>query len=259
MTAGSHRKIYGELRAARTLSGRDIYRKHTDRQNHLRSRLGELSWQVVSSLERNGLAESRLIETIERLRAAKTDPQHYGDNKPGAYFDDGPRTPVVPDPRFSYWNLYEFGITGEGGFAGFVALAAINPEIDNPTLCGLIALLLIDSAVELLDRDDPFLAASDAMEATLCVEQMSFDRGYRHMLQEARQDLARKGGAAAHRETDEYKTQVVAKWHSGEFTTKVAAARWAMKEFPLRNQEVVVRWLREADKEKALLDQPSSD
>jgi hypothetical protein len=107
---------------------------------------------------------------------------------------------------------------------------------------------LIDSSVEYLDNDDPFLAASDAMEAALCVEQMFDDRGYRHMLQQARTDLARKGGIARHRETDDYKAQVVAKWKTGAFKTKVAAARWAMKQFPLPNQEVVVRWLREADK-----------
>jgi hypothetical protein len=211
--------------------------------------LSQLSWQVVSSLERHGLVEMQFLETIEKLRAARRDPRHYGDNKPGSFFDDRVRTPVVPDPRFSYWNLYEYGITGEDGFDGFIKLASIDPGIDDATLCGLIALLLIDSAVELLDNDDPFLAASNAMEAASCVEQMFHDRSYRHMLKEARSDLARKGGAAAHRETDEYKAQVVAKWMSGVFRRKVDAARWAMKEFPLRNQEVVVRWLREADKD----------
>lgn len=254
MTAVPRENLYGVLAAARTLSGRDIYKRRTDRQNHFRSRLSELSWQVVTSLERHGLTESRLVDTIEKLRAAKNDPRHYGDNTPGAYFDDRLRTPVVPDPSFSYWNLYEYGITGEDGFEGFIALALIDPEIDDPTLCGLIALLLIDSAVGHLDKDDPFLAASDAMEAASCVEQMFHDRRYRQMLQEARKELARKGGAAAHRETDEYKTQVIAKWNSGVFKTKADAARWAMKEFPLRNQEVVVRWLRDADKDKALLD-----
>lgn len=243
-----YENIYRVLGAARTLSGREIYRKTTDRQNHFRSRLSELSWQVVSSLERHGLPELRFADTINKLRTARDDPRHFGENVPGSYFDDRVRTPVVPDPRFSYWNLYEYGITGEGGFDGFISLASIDPEIDDPTLCGLIALLLIDSSVELLDNDDPFLAASDAMEAALCVEQMFHDRGYRRMLEDARKDLARKGGLAAHRETDEFKAQVVAKWKNGEFKTKASAARWAMKEFPLRNQEVIVRWLREADK-----------
>lgn len=248
MTAHTHGSLYGALRAARTLSGRDIYRRLTDRQNHFRSRLSELSWSVVSSLDRHGLSESLLLETIEKLRVAKDDSRHYGDNTPGTYFDGRARTAVVPDPRFSYWNLYEYGVTGEGAFDGFIALAGIDPAIDNPTLCGLIALLLIDSSVENLDNDDPFLAASEAIEATFCVEQMFHDRGYRQMLQEARKDLARKGGVAAHRETDEYKSQVISRWRSGAFKTKVAAARWAMKEFPLRNQEVIVRWLREADR-----------
>lgn len=241
-------KLYGTLGAARTLSGRDIYKPVTDRQNHFRSRLSELSWSVISSLERHELAETLLVETVEKLRRAKSDPRHYGDNKPDTYFDDRSRTPVVPDPTFSYWNLYEYGITGEGGFDGFISIAGIDPTIDNATLCGLIALLLIDSAVERLDNDDPFLAASDGMEAALCVEQMFHDRSYRHMLQKARTDLARKGGAARHRETGAYKTQVVAKWRTGAFKSKAAAARWAMRQFPLPSQEVVVRWLREADK-----------
>jgi len=248
MTTHTDGITYRGLGAARTLSGRDIYKRLTDRQNHFRSRLSELSWSVVSSLERHGLAESLLSGTVAKLRAAKNDPRHYGDNTPGAYFDDVSRTPVVPDPCFSYWNLYEYGVTGEGGFNGFIAVSGIDPAIDNATLCGLIALLLIDSAVEHLDNDDPFVAASEAMEAAFCVEQMFHDRGYRHMLQEARKELARKGGVAAHRETDGYKEQVIAKWRTGTFKTKAAAARWAMKEFPLRSQEVVVRWLREADK-----------
>lgn len=116
MTTHTHGKVYGVMGAARTLSGRDIYRRLTDRQNHFRSRLSELSWAVVSSLDRHGLSESLLLETVEKLRAAKNDPRHYGDNKPGTYFDDITRTPVVPDPRFSYWNLYEYGVTGEAGF-----------------------------------------------------------------------------------------------------------------------------------------------
>ena len=97
MTTHADGPTYRSLGAARTLSGRDIYKRLTDRQNHFRSRLSELSWSVVSSLERHGLAESLLSGTVAKLRVAKNDPQHYGDNKPGAYFDDGPRTAVVPD------------------------------------------------------------------------------------------------------------------------------------------------------------------
>lgn len=251
MTAHTRDQIYHTLGAARTLSGRDIYRRTTDRQNHFRSRLSELSCAVVSSLERHGLAETLLLATVAKLRAAKTDLRHYGDNRPGMYFSEPVGTPVVPDPTFSFWNLYEYGVTGEGGFDGFIALSGMDPEIDNPTPCGLIALLLIDSSVEHLDNDDPFLAASDAMEAALCLEQMLYDRNYRHMLQQARTELARKGGVARHRETDDYKAQVVAKWRTGAFKTKVAAVRWAMRQFPLPSQEVVVRWLRESDKARS--------
>jgi hypothetical protein len=241
--------LYAQIASATTVSGRQIFVRATDRQNHYRRHLSELSWQVVSSLDRHGLSETMFADTIEKLRTAKGDPTHYGDNSPGSFFDDAARTAIVPDPRFSYWNLYEYGVVGEEGFEGFKRDCGISPSIDHPTLCGLIVLLLIDSAVELLDHGDAFLAASDGMEAALCVEQMFHDRGYRDMLQEARRDLARKGGAAAHRETDEYKAQVVAKWRSGEFPTKAAAARWAMRQFPLRSTEVIARWLRDADKE----------
>lgn len=240
--------LYFTLGAARTLSGREIYRRRTDRQNHLRSRLAELSWQVVSSLERHGLSEPLLLDTVSKLRHAQHEPRHFGDNTPASHFEGPSSIPVVPDSRFSYWNLLEYGLSGEQGFEGFIALCAIVPSIDRPTLFGLIALLLIDSAVEHLDRKDPFIAGSDAVEAAFCVEQMFHDRGYRHILEQARKDLARKGGIAAHRETDEYKAEVIAKWRTGVFTTKAEAARWAMKQFPLRSQEVIVRWLRAAER-----------
>jgi hypothetical protein len=139
MTTRTDGRIYAALAAAQTLSGREIYRRGTDRQNHFRARLSELSWSVVSSLERHGLRESLLIETVAKLRIAKDDPRHYGDNKPGTFFDDERHTPVVPDPCFSHWNLYEYGVTGEGGFNGFISLTGIDPAIDDPTLCGLIA------------------------------------------------------------------------------------------------------------------------
>ncbi len=248
MASHSLEGVYRTLGAGQTVSGREILIRSTHRENHFRSRLSELSWSVVSSLSRHGLSESLLAQTIQSLRLAKEDPRHYGENSPGMCFDDRARTPVVPDPNFNYWNLLEYGLSGKEGFAGFAKSVGLDPAIDNATLCGLIALLLIDASVEHLDNDEPFRAAAEALDASLCVEQMFYDRGYRHILKEARSDLARRGGVAAHRETDAYKIEVISKWKSGVFKTKAEAARWAMREFPLRNQEVIARWLREAER-----------
>lgn len=242
----AHPSLYRSLGNARTLSGRDIYRPDTDRQNHFRQRLSETSWGIVSALSEHGLSDSLLSDTAAKLRIAKNDSQHYGDNRPGGVFNDG--TPVVPDPRFSYWNLLEFGITGEGGLGEFVRITGIDRSIDYATLCGVIGLLLIDSAVDALESGDHFIAASDAMEAGNCVEEMVLDRSYRSILRRHRRDFARQGGLAAHRETNEYKALVLANWRTGQHKTMASCARWAMKQFPLKSQAVVLRWLSAANK-----------
>jgi hypothetical protein len=245
--------LYEQLGRARTLSGLDIYRPSTDRQNHFRSRLSETSWSIVSSLYKHELSEDLLSDTVEKLRIAKNDPQHYGDNRPGSTFENG--TPVVPDPRFSYWDLLGYGLSVEGGLNVFRQITGIDQSIDYATLCGIVGLLLIDASVESLESGDTSVAASDAMEAASCVEEMMLDRGFRSMLKEHRQEFSRQGGFAAHRETDEFKASVIAEYRTGRFKTKADCVRWARKQLPIKAEETVRRWLRAADKDKATTQQ----
>lgn len=238
--------MYEQLGLARTLSGVEIYRTCTDRQNHFRQRLSELSWGIVSSLYRHGLSEALLSDTVEKLRVAKNDPQHYGDNRPGGTFENG--IAVIPDPRFSYWNLFEYGITGEGGYKDFLNVAGIDRSIDYATMCGIVGLLLIEASVECLDRGDYFIAAADGMEAATCIEEMMLDRGYRSIIKGQRQEFARRGGLAAHRETEGAKAAIVAEYLAGKFRTKAECARWAVRRYPaVTAVETVRRWLRVAD------------
>lgn len=244
-------RLYSILGRAHTLSGSDIFLNETNRQNHFRSQLSELSWAIVSSLERHGLSEALLADTVSKLRSAKDDPQHYGDNRPGKFFED--HTPIVPDPRFSYWNLLGYGITGEGGYNEFLKITGIDHSIDYATLCGVIGLLLIESSVLHLNVDDFPIASSDAMEAATCVEEMMLDRRYRSILKESRQEMARKGGIAAHAKTADMKAKIVSEWKSGRFNNKKRdAVTWALREFPQWKpkgaKDLVRRWLRESDK-----------
>jgi hypothetical protein len=74
-------------------------------------------------------------------------------------------------------------------------------------------------------------------------------------LADARKAVARAGARQRHAETDEYKAQTLAKWDSGCFKgNKSAAARWAIKEFPLsrrHGEETVKAWIRNHEKKKA--------
>ena len=250
MRNSNERSLYESLRQSITLSGSEIYKLKTNRENHFRSRLSKLSYSLVSLLERHGLAATTLVDAVIKLRVAKNDSRHYGDNQPGSYFDDPQRTPVVPDPRFSFWDLYQFGVTGPDGFAGFLELSELDASIDNATLQGIIGLLLIDSAVESLDRSDMSLAAADAMEAATCLEQMILDRSYHALAKASRTEFARKGGVERHAETNANKQNILDKWDSGVFDgNKTAAGNWAHQNFEV-NVETARKWIREHEKNK---------
>jgi hypothetical protein len=208
--------------------------------------LGSLSYSIGGSLFRHGLSEPTFSHTVEKLRIAKTDPQHFGDNTPRLTFSDG--TPAVPDPRFSYWDLLRYGLSGDGGLDGFRKRAGIDQSIDYSTLCGIVGLLLIEASVEALDSGDTFISASDAMEAANCVEEMLLDQSYRSIFKDIRKNLWSKGGRAAHRRTDQIKNKVISEWQSGRHKCPKDVYSWACKAFPdwkpKTGKQIVARWLR---------------
>jgi len=242
-----HGALLDELSAAHTLSGHDIYRRETNRENHLRSRIAELSWEVVTFLGRQDIPDRVLRETIERLRAAYSNPAHYGDNRPGTFFQDG--TPTVDDPWFDYFDFIGFALSGEDGPTGFQKLVGLDQRITYRILLAVIALLLIDSATARLDRGDAIGGAAEMLHAADAREE-AFN-GTRSDRRPKWNEFARLGGLARHKGTDQYKAEVLRRWDAGEFKTQVGASKWATKtmKWPV-NPRVVERWIREHQRTK---------
>jgi len=235
------------LEDGETISGKDILLFRTDHENHFRCQLELLSLQFRAVLKLNPTEDNVLRDSLNRLQLAYADPKHYGDNRPDSHFANG--TPTVPTPRFSYLDFIGFAVTGEGGFEGFTADIGLHPSVDWMTVLSVVGLLLIDSAVTSLEKGDVILAASESLQAAEVLEELVAEGTARSAVQRARRDFARAGGMAANRETAEYKSEVLKEWQTGRFKgNKSAAARWALKQFPLPNQEVVRRWIRDHEK-----------
>jgi hypothetical protein len=110
-------------------------------------------------------------------------------------------------------------------------------------LFGLIALLLIDSAIGRIDRGDVFRGASELLHAADAREEMFHER--------SRKEFARAGAIAKHKKTNQFKAELLREWDAGKFKTQVAAKTWAtkVKKWPL-NPEVAARWIRDHEKSK---------
>jgi hypothetical protein len=231
-----------------TLSGLSIFIKSTHPENEIRSRASLLSYWVCTEIEIDGVADDVLIDALSILRREYTDPKHYGDNKPGHFFLD--HTLISPDPAFNYWDFWSFALSVPTGFVGLSHDIGLDQRVTYRIFCGLIALLLIDDSIRCLGIGDVFRAAAGIFDALEAFDEMLVPRRYEQIAQETRSAQAKRGGHAKNRETDEYKRLVIEEWKSGRFgCNKTEAARWAVKNFPLKSQEAVRRWLRkyEAD------------
>lgn len=241
---------YTHIFSGKTLSGIEIFIRGTDPQNHYRMGLHRLSFTLGAFLERHGLSGNLLADTAAKLRQAKDDPQHYGDNSPNWFHDDPDRTLIAPDLRFSFWDLYQYGTTGPDGFEGFKRLTSIDTSLDEATLTGVVGLLLLDSAVNLLCQGDFYRSAAAAMEGAACLEQMVLDGSYSSIAQSARSALARKAGQARHAKKHDAKRQVLEKWDAGVFGgNKTSAGNWAHDNFEV-SVEVARKWVRKHEAEK---------
>jgi hypothetical protein len=218
----------------------------------MRGRLQILSNHFVVLIERFAYLSAGELETaIDLLRPALQDPIHFGDNSPHTYFDNAEKTLAVPSPRFNYVDLLSYGSTGPDGFDGFKKAVGLSPELSWATVNAAVVLLLIDSAIEFMDHGDYLSAAAEAMDAMEWGETLFNDLGYEAREKEYRREFARKGGIASTRESDGYKSAVLKEWDTGRFAgNKSAAARWGTRQYPIKNQETVRKWLRAHDKQK---------
>lgn len=95
-------------------------------------------------------AERHLEEVAKRLKAARDDPSHFGDNRPGWFDSDG--NPITP-ARYSHIDLIGYGPSGDGGLQGFLDLCGMPPGTGYEHLTLAAAFLDIHDALQFFDAD----------------------------------------------------------------------------------------------------------
>jgi hypothetical protein len=75
----------------------------------------------------------------------------------------------LPDPSFTYWDLFQYGMTGEDGRVGFLKICGLPEETPDTVLLLATGLLLIDDAVKALESGKEAFAGYLVHQATECV------------------------------------------------------------------------------------------
>lgn len=156
------------LRDGKTLRGRDIILNGTHEQNYGRSHASSLQYEFVYGLSHNPDGESYepTYPWFHAVTKARTDkalhvahilvknlnnPVHYETNRPGLFSSDG--VPLFLDPKFTYWDLMNYGMSGEDGFIGFLRDANLPSDTPYDTVLIAAGLLLVDWIVDELDNN----------------------------------------------------------------------------------------------------------
>jgi hypothetical protein len=234
-----------------TVTRRKILLPGVHAENLLRSRVSSISYNVSSELLRRELSDAVVRETIAKLKAAFLDPYHYGDNRPRA--NEMPISfsgePMTPTTRFDYMDFLGFAISGEEGFEGFAKSIALDRTIQYSTVAGFISLLLIDSGIAFLDRDETINAASDLIRAAEAREELLYESKYA-IGKSAREDVARAGGKERHATTNTQKHELLSKWDTGIFhNNKTRAGEWALRQYGVKVETARI-WIRAHEKNK---------
>jgi hypothetical protein len=179
-----------------TLSRRSILRDGPHDQNWLRSSICDIQsqvWNADPAMETSktlgppdGRVRTALRDVVaiaEVLRGQISNPVHFGDNQPGM-FDDLSRS-LLRNPKFTYLDLLQYGVTGPDGFPGFCVECGLPHDTDPVLIEMAIGLLLTDDAVAELDRGNESIAAHMAFQAVECARQAT----YRRLLTMRRNDL----------------------------------------------------------------------
>lgn len=197
------------LRLRHTVNGQAIVISKTQSQNWLRAVMSEVQYHLELFVQHlpdgtEMLPDQwpHLLAVVTALEANFSNPLHYGDNKPGLF--DSERFPLLPDPVFTYWDLWQFGVTGEDGHAGFLRLCGLPEETTEAVLLIATGLLLIDDAVTALESGKEAFAGYLVHQATECVHEvrlLSWNAMNPTQLKQAILALLSERGRAAGRES----------------------------------------------------------
>lgn len=160
----------------KTVNGRTFFLPEPREQNWLRAAMRRVETFVTAAASEVGPSEGDdldswwkpFLDAVSGLERNLHNPAQYEDNRPGLFSENG--KPLLVDPVFTFFDLYQYGVTGEDGFSGFVRDCEIPAGTTEPVLLVAVAMLSLDSAVEAADGGrDAFAAylmneASDASQ-----------------------------------------------------------------------------------------------
>lgn len=205
--------IADNLLNQRTAFGLEVVRQQTSSENYARSVVSKLQHDLVLFafdwlLDGSPEGLPRVGRAVTMLRAELPKARHLGDNKPGLFSSAG--VPLLPDPRFTYWNLFEVGfLAPESG------RQALAPDFEvGDLLCGC-GILDCHEAIEALDTGEPFLSTFyvGAAYQSFDLLQRLVATGGQHSTspEEARQVLSKSGRAGGHASGEARRAQQQAK------------------------------------------------
>lgn len=235
------------LRAGRTFAGRLVsdWGDEVKEQNYVRRVIDDL-WERLQGQAFNlhpvSEKEDALIERIVlALRANLKNPIHYRGHEPGVFGSSGEQ--LFPEPSFNYVSLVSFGEDGDDGFAGFLKNCDLPPDTPYKTVIACAAVLTIDQALEEIEKGLSWQVTWTIYGITEVVHEIEEIRSDEY-LKEHRRKVAAAAGRAAHKETNDFKKEVLQAWAAGQFKTIAACARWACRHFPIEADETPKRWIR---------------
>jgi len=108
-----------------------------------------------------------VIRATKALSTQINNPIHYGGSEAGWFTAKGKA--LIEKPCFTYFNLYDFGITGEEGMTGFLSVCGLPTDTSMRVLLLATAFLLINDAVIALEDQKESFAAHLLYQAGECI------------------------------------------------------------------------------------------
>jgi len=261
--------IAENLRSGRTPAGRSVrdWADAAREQNYAYRTVEDLFDRITGqAFELHPQDENKdllIAQVTAALRANIDNPLHYreryDDAEPGIFGVNGEQLFVDPrrsyeqlfvDPRRSYGLLVAYVEDSDDGLPGFLHACGLPLDTPRKVIIGCAALLNLDVALDEIEQDKPWRVTWTLYGITESAEEIQeiiVDEHYRAQ----RRKKAAAAGQAAHRDTNEFKKEVLKAWAENRFKSIAACARWACRQYPIEADETPKRWIREY--KKALL------
>lgn len=142
-------------------------RDEADPQNWLRGAVSTLHNELMNRAWDSDDSGATPISTVlTALSQACMNPEHFGGHKPGTFNFKG--NALLPDPTFTWFDLWSYGTSSESGTPGFNRSIGIPESTKDLQLLIATGLLLLADAIDAIDRGNVSFAGYLVYEAGEC-------------------------------------------------------------------------------------------